>query len=266
MIIVLKDADFSANNIGQVKISLHPFTERIFNHCTRFSADSEVAQSVNKFILALDEQGVLEHLGFFVAPWLASNLGEAVYDVANDTSLSYDPELTYEGDGIISVSANKKGMTLSEVIPTENFFGEILDYASPFPISPFFLNEYNKPCLFGNCGNGSWISQTFNYSTPNGYSPLSPLSITGCLFNITELSNLDSGNTTINGSSVVANSGYSKENEPFNNTIYKFVPCLQSNAVRSIIFAGDGTTLNSTQITAVISAINTLRSEITEVE
>ncbi len=87
MVIVLNGADFSKNNLGQIRVN-SPLTEdvkEILTNLTRFPAAKEngYAQALNKLYTSLDEEGILEKTQVLCIPYMASSYSECSYNIAN---------------------------------------------------------------------------------------------------------------------------------------------------------------------------------------
>lgn len=278
-VIILKGADFSANNIGKIVIpeeALNPFTLKIFSHCTRFDILSPQAVLVDNFIKYLDNEGLLEHLGLFIAPWLSSNIGEATYNLAKDQQLQYDEGVAFS-DGILSSTVIAKTVKIgNNIVPVVNFMGTIgssvlIDWSCAFKSTG--ASQMTVICRWKE--DRTTISKALNQTDASGYrmNTQSWTNVGYRLWNIKGLSDLDTNGTTVNGISVTPNTGYTKENEPLVSSygIVELIPDASSSKVtggetKQIIFAGDGTTLTDTQVTSMLNAIQTLQAGLAELE
>ena len=258
MIIVLKDADFSENNIGKivVPVELHEFTKKILTKCTAFAMDSQQAHAINDFIIDIDNAGVLEHLGFLMCPWLASTKAEAMYDIVNDYQYDND-NYTFDAAAHTLVDTAYRHYTnYNTPLQTKNFFGLIKNTSGQS-----HLSVYGNEALVQF---GAWLTLGISTSGP-GYQ-VRDASEEGVnnsriyLMNVKGLSNLDSNgsNGYLNGVSSVVDivGNYDKSGEPLNSTLVKFSPW--KYAIQYIFFAGDGTNLTDEQVTAVSSAMKIL--------
>lgn len=274
MIAILQNADFSNDNVGQVTLpeSLHEFTRRIFERCTRFGVNSEQAQIVNKFVKILDAQGLIEHLGFFAAPWLSANLNEALFDIITDTQLSSSNHV-YSGDGKIAATEASAYISLQNELKAKNFFGSITwgsGDRSPVWVGP---SGYKRLFIFkGYASNGSSLAFQLNPNAGMGYTiPASAATeyqfAKHLVFNITELADMEQGNTTINGNNVIVSGAYTKStHEPYVDRITTIATAYNLDPRRLIMFAGDGTNLNNTQIVALNNGLSALYQELTSLE
>lgn len=201
MIIVLKEADFSADNIGKIEIprELHPQTKGLLNVYTRFSTISEQANALDDVVLTLDKYGMLEHLNLVLMPSFAKTIEEAVYDYATRNQLGSvdglaldESNAVYQTDGEIHL--------LSCNIPTKNLF--------IYAIKPSSVNkkytvysptmQLNEGAIVG--GSNAYCfrpSNTFNGE--RGWFPSTyPNEGETQVLNITELSGLINGSSTLN--------------------------------------------------------------------
>lgn len=154
--ITLKDADFSANNIGQL-VDPSPLTLAVLTKQTQYGPNSDEARALNAFLNRLENDGFLGENGSIktlIIPALASQQSELMYNIAlldsngyptNEMSAEeiaaatkcYVPLIsgtrviglestTYQGDGIDSsvIGAQKAFephiLTIQELIPSHS--------------------------------------------------------------------------------------------------------------------------------------------------
>ena len=91
MIIVLKEADFSDNNIGQIVIpeEINPFTTAAIT-ASGNSFTNVQTQAINRFfksIGAFDNTGIFAKLGFLYLPMLAVDVSKAFVNYKDNTSI-----------------------------------------------------------------------------------------------------------------------------------------------------------------------------------
>lgn len=274
MIIILKDADFSANNIGQVTIPVEydELTKKIFNKCTRFELGSEQCDVVDTFIKAIRSAGIVEHLGAMFLPWLSVSNEEAFYNFADDTTANYTTYGTFEtksdgrcnplsDDGVVAVLQNS--------IPTINFFGLI---RQAYPSVSWAGNPYFRGrgiMVSAVAQTGSMISCDNSFNAGHGYKTQDS-DLESLLIEIDTLSNLEqSAGTKINGQSVLITEGYNKSEEPLSNELLWYAPNyfrFAEGQARTIALAGDGTSLTTEQSSALLNAMKTLKEGLAELE
>jgi len=262
MILVLKGADFSANNVGRVTI-FHELTKRIFEKCTRFELGSDQSIVVDTFIKSVDEIGVLSHLSCTFFPWLASSNSEALYNFSEEAAIIYDDSKFLTSDGRVNPTVNGLYATLTTPIPTINFFCLLRqDYPSVSYIgNPYFAG--NGIMVTACSATGSMISdEIYLYNAGNGYKNTDS-DLTALLIEVGSLSNLEiDSKTLINGKVVAVTDGYDKANEPLSDQLLYFSPnyaTYVSGQARTIAIAGDGTELTSIQRSGLISAIKEMQ-------
>lgn len=271
--IILKGADFSANNIGRItppRENLNAFTKKIFSVCTRYSLYSEQAFLIDDFINYLDNEGLLEHLSFFMAPWLASDINEATYNIAAGTQLQHGENVTFN-DGVIKALNANYVIIGDDVVPAINFICTIGSKVFSYNAAISYLsnNEINL-ALISMTANNTTIFPTFNTSVAGYKTSLDMDNYAYRLWNIKGLSDLDTNGTTVNGGSVIADTSYDKSNEPLRSPhgFNKLKPggTTAMNNTKIICFAGDGTTLTDAQVISMNSALATLQAGLAALE
>lgn len=91
MILILKNADFSRNNIGNIPIT-NPLTEetlRIMQSYSKFPAEqkNEYVQALNSLIVGISDAGIYDKISVLAIPILASNIGECSVNVKSGARL-----------------------------------------------------------------------------------------------------------------------------------------------------------------------------------
>lgn len=271
MIIILKEADFSANNVGKIVIpkNYDELTKRIFYKCRRFPLGSAQSDVVDNFVKVLKTNGLHEHLSVLVFPWLSSTNEEAFYNFADNTTFDFGSNFV-TNNGRTNPTTEGKYVSLSHGIPTCNFFGLIRQY---YPGTAYIGNPY----FYGTgvqvgfvSATGSLIAKGFGqFNAGNGYREQEPNN-EYALVEIASLSNLESDTETkVNGKQVILSGNWDKSTEPFGDTITKYAPnffTYSEGQPRTIAFAGDGTKLTSNQRSVLISAMEALKSGLAELE
>lgn len=272
-IIILKGADFSANNIGRItppRENLNAFTKKIFSVCTRYSLYSEQAFLIDDFINYLDNEGLLEHLSFFMAPWLASDINEATYNIVADTQLLRGDNVTFD-NGVLKALNNNYVIIGDDVVPAINFICTIGSkvFSNNAAFSYLSTNEL-KLALISMTAKSTTIFPTFNTSVAGYKTSLDMDNYAYRLWNIKGLSDLDTNGTTVNGGSVIADTSYDKSNEPLISPkgFNKFKPggTTAMNNTKIICFAGDGATLTDAQVISMNTALVTLQMGLAALE
>lgn len=160
MIITLQNADFSANNIGQISIPVvfNEFTRKIFSKCTRYELGSPQSKAVNKFVNVLKNLGILGHLSFFNAPCLSATKEQALYDFINEYELD-GTNFTFS-NGVIS-GVDYKVTDLRVNIPLQNIIGVVSDKAT---WQKDIVFRGDKACaMFGN-SSAAILGDSFNFN------------------------------------------------------------------------------------------------------
>lgn len=267
-IIILKGADFSADNIGQITLpeEMHEFTKKIFSHCTKYSIYSEQAKLIDDFINYLDTENLLEHLGLFMAPWLSNNLEESTYNVAKETQLESQSGVSFN-NGVLVGSTTSRVLIGENIVPAVNFICTIAsDTLLAFTgVYTGGTDNSKMTLLTGGNQNITRVSKSVNPNAAYGYK----LNVTSYsekkynVWNIKGLSNLDTNGSTMNGIALTPNTGYDKTSEPLSapNGFVSLIPEVNGfgTPIKEIFIAGDGTNLTDAQVTSMIDAVNTLQ-------
>lgn len=92
MILILKNADFSRNNIGNIPI-INPLTDetlRIMQSYSKFPVEqkNEYVQALNSFIAGAKEAGIYDKISVLAIPILAANIGECSVNVKNGARIA----------------------------------------------------------------------------------------------------------------------------------------------------------------------------------
>ena len=147
MIIVLKGADFSANNIGKVDVS-SVLSDRTKKIVARFSKNlSDYTQfALQELIDWLDSEGILSNMDALYLPCLAGTLEEAFVNVAKspfNTDIVLDSEifeLKSNGVRVKSSGVTNKGIQLTCTAPVKDMhllwynteeYAKVLDIVYP---------------------------------------------------------------------------------------------------------------------------------------
>lgn len=265
MILVLNNADFSDNNIGKVLVNENPFTRKIFEAYTRFSDADPQYELVNTFVNTLDEIGVLQHIGFFTAPWLAADINEAFYELINEEQLP-TTGMSYTQGGYVDPSSTHNYVTLTNTVPTVNFFAVIRTQKkalSPWiggsNVNIVFMESFDQPCI-SRMNNNTQGQYGYTVDTDHAASELDG----GIVINVKSNKNHNTDGSSFNNISLTAGAN-AKSQEPNAAELSKYAPSYSGNA-KYILMAGDGTNLTSEQITAFVSALNTLRTGLLALE
>lgn len=103
MIIILKEADFSENNIGQIEIPVE-FSELTKSVIAKYSnINSGVKVKLNTMLNTLNTAGIYSKLKVLYIPILASNLNECFIELINNYQVDDATKLsayTYNSDGV----------------------------------------------------------------------------------------------------------------------------------------------------------------------
>lgn len=96
MIIVLRGADFSAENIGKVEFNLELVedTKALLNIATKYPAAKEnvYAQGLNKFVITLKDAGIYDKITTLVLPVMSASIEECSYNLINGAA---NPNTSY---------------------------------------------------------------------------------------------------------------------------------------------------------------------------
>lgn len=93
MIVVLKDADFSANNIGTIEIpyELSQSTKDLLTHLTKYDEEDREAIRLDMFLKALNSASWKSKIKFLCLPAFASTISECFYNIIDGEN--YAPEV-----------------------------------------------------------------------------------------------------------------------------------------------------------------------------
>jgi hypothetical protein len=268
MIIVLKDADFSANNIGQIVIpkELHTLTKKILATCKRFSESDAQVVALDNFINAMDDAGVLEHLGGFMLPWFSSTVEQAAYDFISETQFTIPDgqNLSMPSPGLVTGTNSPH---YAKIATSQNMFGTFVGFLKQ-------IESADSPILKGTklsiqpVFDKICVQKTTNF-TVNGYQSTANRA-KYFLFEYGSKSALEQSATTLvngQGLQIRDNGTYDASVEPLGETITDICPGgYASTTSRYILFWGDGTMLTSTQRTALLTAMNTFVNAIYPLE
>ena len=168
MILAIKNADFSAKNLGNIAFDkeLDPNVENILAHLTRFPADktNSYVQALNALYIGLDDSGLLAKVLCLNVPFMASTIAECAFDLSTQENNNSDPsilftlgadhELHHKAAGTL-YNARNYSFNLSAAAPS--------DKVSVFGI----LNPHSETTgvVFGKGGKNA----SDNYSS-NGYA------------------------------------------------------------------------------------------------
>lgn len=263
-ILVLKGADFSANNVGQITLpeDMHEFTRKIFLHCKRFSVYSKQAEVINDFICYLDDEGLLEHIGMMIAPWLSSDVNEAVYDLVSDTQFSITGEDYSFNNGLLNMSKNNCCINID--IPLKNFMGCLISTKTNNQFSPAFLGPYySSPALINQ--SSSSLGVLSPSLSGSGYK-ISATDQKCFTANLKGFQDFNSNGSTVDGMTLSVMSGYTKSTEPWTDArLTRLIPQWNQNG-KTIIFAGDGTNLTDDQLTSLTNKMIDIQNRLVALE
>lgn len=86
MIIVLKGADFSANNLGQVDVPI-TYTEKMLNYFEALgnsTLSEEKKQAAAKLVAQLEYEGLMSKIGYLFLPVLSNSVEQSMINLASD--------------------------------------------------------------------------------------------------------------------------------------------------------------------------------------
>jgi hypothetical protein len=125
MVFILKDADFSANNVGTIEIpvELNEETLAILAKTTKYSESSSQTLALDAFITALKRNGLWSKIALFVPTFMAASTTEMAYDVISDAYLVWTNAGTYNSANDTYASASKYGsyVTIPQLKAIDNF-------------------------------------------------------------------------------------------------------------------------------------------------
>jgi len=146
MVIKLKDADFSANNLGRITIDreLTPDAVAVLSHYTK-SLTKLKQLAVDDFIANLKSSGIWTKFSMLQIPILANSVSECFYDIISGTQVSpasLDPfALDVNGLKLINTATNP-GKVLKSFAPATNTNFHVCTYLAKNTIlDPFFISS-----------------------------------------------------------------------------------------------------------------------------
>lgn len=157
MIFINKNADYSANSIGQIEIpiELDPTAVAIMQKYTKtLSSKKQIAFS--QLITGMKESGIYDKIEFMFLPFLAGTVSEAFYEIINNVTQDLSDTSTYgqyslTSNGLKSVYDSEHSYTNMAIIITRSTYGctiSSLFHASNNPTS--YVYYYG----FGGTGFG----------------------------------------------------------------------------------------------------------------
>ena len=149
-IIILKKADFSANNIGSITI-LSERTKKVLSKMTQYGEHSSEATHLNNYIAALETNGFIGNNGLIkhlFIPALAGNDNELLMDIATLDEGGYPTDKRSE---------ELKVATTKSVVSWQKE-GKTIGLRCLYPTSGMTVTEYNNQStivvdLFKNVGD-----------------------------------------------------------------------------------------------------------------
>lgn len=136
MIIVLKGADFSANNIGKVQVTtdLHPYTKAAIDASGNTSLTGEQKSALNELFLAMGVDGsndAMSKMRRVYLPIIAGDVSKALVNY-NTTDMIVDKELSEEywtlrSNGLVGVKTGQSiELTENNILKADNFSSFLL--------------------------------------------------------------------------------------------------------------------------------------------
>ena len=123
MIFILKNADFSANNLGKIDLPLD-LTDRKEAMLAQYSKNITFNQKMafGSFINTLDNSGLMPKIKVLCMPILAANVGEAFVNLASssyckETDLSSSSNFDIVDDGVRNIN-NTSGVSEELMLPS----------------------------------------------------------------------------------------------------------------------------------------------------
>lgn len=184
MIIVLKEADFSANNIGSILIplSLSEWTKNVVNRFSAYNWTEERKQYLERFYRNLEKYGIFQNIEYMAMPVFASNITGAVKNLINDeieAIVPVDANSHYTvtmGKGIARTSAIE---ALDSIIKVPQPTAEGREFRLDFHLLSYPLDDviqasqYDSTSTVGDYHNYSFASYLQTWGYPNGIYTLS---------------------------------------------------------------------------------------------
>lgn len=277
MIIQLKGADASAENLGKVNIPEH-FDEDamiLLSNMTKYSLYSKEALCVNQVIADLKENSLWDKVQLFYTPWMAATVDELEYNLQG-VALSVNKDNLYFQDGALyahTVSYDMRNVlcTMPLINVKNNFIVISLPYStvdsSKRKTMGFIRNSNNELCAMANtiadsqvCGLGT----AFNYNnilSPNNMSMGGVINISN---NFTGVNPSDLTTFTVNGQTPSVKGSLTAKTEKevnrigicrhFGETSQPTKLWIDSECFKPIYIIGN-TVLTSAEVTTMVSII-----------
>lgn len=167
MIIVLKGADFSANNIGQIDIPVdwQDETLAILAKQTRYTTSDAQAIALNQFIYTLKEEGIYSKIGLFMPVFMGNSLNECAYDAISDTYYPWTNAGSFDADAQ-TITGGGSLTTCYVTIPSFNVGGNFHCHSITQGQHFWGMNQNSNNLLIGNIERKGWMVnlKTFNYN------------------------------------------------------------------------------------------------------
>lgn len=172
MIIVLKGADFSANNIGHVDIPVdwQDETLAILAKQSRYTTSDAQAIALNKFIYTLKAAGIYSKIGLFMPVFMGNSLNECAYDAISDTYFTWTNPGSFDADAQTITGAGALA-TCYVTIPSLNVGGNFHCHSMTGSYSYWGFNPNSNNLIIGNPVGYGWMVnlQSFNYNRNSYY-------------------------------------------------------------------------------------------------
>lgn len=199
MIITLRTADFSANNVGHIDIPiiLSEWTKQVMAKYPNFVWTNAKESALEQFYITIAQKGILDRMKFLALPMLASSVKEAVQNLVSGTDVVI-------GNNALSKYAITPKQGIKRIAAVSNTNNDIIrvpfditndhaDFHTMFmgscdiPSGSYRSTTVNKGdaqdtaswqsngCVFtfshavNMCGFGDW--NTTSYSSPSGFIP-----------------------------------------------------------------------------------------------
>ena len=185
MILVAKNADFSANSIGIVEIP-RPMQAETLSILANYSSSQNalIKNALNKFVFNLKDKNIFEKLVQVTMPFLASSVDEAIKNALNGSPAIYTEFSGYD-DNKVPATASSIELTdkCIKVVPGGTVAGlRFSSSGNSINTSDITVGAYvskiNTPsgandCLFGN-GRSSYFNRISEKSGNNGINFSNP--------------------------------------------------------------------------------------------
>lgn len=168
MLLVLKNADFSGNNLGNISINL-PINEdvkRILSMYTKYPArqENEFTQALNSLVISMKNLGIYDKVTVLSIPIMASNISECKANAKSGeliNNTAFDTQYALDDNGMMY-------KTSAQFLDTTDVFGYSISHSSD---DFMMFGVYNKYDGVGNetqmCGGrvNSWygFKNTFKF-------------------------------------------------------------------------------------------------------